>query len=93
MDWGFQAALAYVVTDLIIVGDSRLAIQQSMMVIACKNGSLHLQLAHHKKLVEKFSSVRFLHVMRCYNAAADTLATGALETKLGQVKEDQTRLR
>ena len=70
MDWGFQAALAYVVTDLIIVGDSRLAIQQSMMVIACKNGSLHLQLAHHKKLVEKFSSVRFLHVMRCYNAAA-----------------------
>ena len=41
MNRGTQAALDNNVTDLIIVGDSRLAIQQSMGVIACKKASLH----------------------------------------------------
>ena len=37
---GTQAALDNNVTDLVIVGDSRLAIRQSMGVIACRNESL-----------------------------------------------------
>ena len=48
---GTQAALEHKMTDLNIVGDSRLAIQQSMEVIACKNDSLQVILACHNDLV------------------------------------------
>ena len=37
--------------DLTFVGDFRLAIQQSMEVIACKNDSLQVILACHNDLV------------------------------------------
>ena len=39
-------------------------------------------------MVEQFKSVRYLHVMRCYNAAADKLATEALEAKAGRLVHD-----
>ncbi|GMF47172.1 unnamed protein product [Phytophthora fragariaefolia] len=86
MNNGVMAALERVLTDLIIVGDSRLAIQQSMGgVMACKKEALQLELARHKKLTDQLSSVRYLHVLRHYNAAADSLATEALESKMGRV--------
>ncbi|OWY95812.1 hypothetical protein PHMEG_00034084, partial [Phytophthora megakarya] len=44
MNNGVQAALDIGATDLVIVGDSRLAIQQSLGVIACKKESLMTQL-------------------------------------------------
>ncbi|GMF60314.1 unnamed protein product [Phytophthora fragariaefolia] len=75
-----MAALERGLTDLIIVGDSRLAIQQSMGVMACKKEALQLELARHKKHTDQLSSVRYLHVLRHYNAAADSLATEALAT-------------
>ncbi|OWZ08040.1 LOW QUALITY PROTEIN: hypothetical protein PHMEG_00019478 [Phytophthora megakarya] len=58
--------------ELVIVGDSRLATQQSLGVIACQ-------------LVAKLKSVRYLHVVREYNAAADSLAGEALESKVSKV--------
>ncbi|EGZ09081.1 hypothetical protein PHYSODRAFT_524739, partial [Phytophthora sojae] len=85
MNNGVTSAIERGVTDLIIVGDSRLAIQQSMGVIACKKEALQVELARHKKLVSKLNSVRYLHVVRLYNSAADSLATEALETKAGKV--------
>ncbi|GMF17649.1 unnamed protein product [Phytophthora fragariaefolia] len=85
MNNGVMAALERGLTDRIIVGDSRLAIQQSMGVVACKKGALQLELARHKKLTDQLSSVRFLHVLRHYNAAADSLATEALESKMERV--------
>ena len=63
-----------------------------MGVIACKNDSLQVMLACHKELVAQLNSARYLHVIRCYNAAADTLATEALEGESGQVVEDPGRL-
>ncbi|GMF60278.1 unnamed protein product [Phytophthora fragariaefolia] len=84
MNNGVMAALERGLTDLIIVGDSRLAIQQSMGVMACKKEALQLELARHKKLTDQLSSVRYLHVLRHYNAAADSLATEALESKMGR---------
>ncbi|GMF33637.1 unnamed protein product [Phytophthora fragariaefolia] len=77
-------------TDLIIVGDSRLAIQQSMGVMACKKEALQLELARHKKLTDQLSSVRYLHVLRHYNAAADALATEALEINMGEPRTEMT---
>uniref|UniRef100_M4BQD0 RNase H type-1 domain-containing protein n=1 Tax=Hyaloperonospora arabidopsidis (strain Emoy2) TaxID=559515 RepID=M4BQD0_HYAAE len=48
MDIGIQAALDHNVSDLIIVGNSRLAIQQYTKVIACKKDSLQVKLAYHR---------------------------------------------
>ncbi|GMF45091.1 unnamed protein product [Phytophthora fragariaefolia] len=85
MNNGVMAALDRGLTDLIIVGDSRPAIQQSMGVMACKKEALQLELARHKKRTGQLSSVRYLHILRHYNAAADSLATKALESKMGRV--------
>ena len=79
-------------SDLIIVGDIRLAIQQCMGVIPCKKDLLQVMLARHNELVVQFNSLRHLHVIQCYNAAADTLDTEALKTKSGQVVGDLGRL-
>ncbi|GMG17012.1 unnamed protein product [Phytophthora fragariaefolia] len=85
MNNGVVAALQRGVSDLIIVGDSRLAIQQSMGVIACKKDALQVDLARHKELTKKLNSVRYLHVVRLYNSAAGSMATEALEAKAGRV--------
>jgi ribonuclease HI len=85
MNNGVKAAVDRGVDDLIVIGDSRLAIQQSMGVIACKKDSLQVELARHKDLTSKLNSVRYLHVVRYYNASADSLATEALECKAGRV--------
>ncbi|GMF36262.1 unnamed protein product [Phytophthora fragariaefolia] len=50
---GVMAALERGLTDLIIVGDSRLAIEQSMRVMACKKVALPLELTHHKTLTDQ----------------------------------------
>ena len=49
-------------------------------------------LARHNELFAHFNPVRYLHVIWCYNAAADTLSTGAIETQSGQVMEDPVQL-
>ncbi|KAE9158613.1 hypothetical protein PF004_g31821 [Phytophthora fragariae] len=56
-----------------------------MGVIACKKDTLQVELARHKALTKQLSSTRYLHVLRTYNAAADALATEALEAKAGRV--------
>ena len=52
MNNGTQGALDNKVPGLIIVGNSRLAIQQAMGVIACKKYFLQLMLARHNELVD-----------------------------------------
>ncbi|OWZ01709.1 LOW QUALITY PROTEIN: hypothetical protein PHMEG_00026851 [Phytophthora megakarya] len=89
MNNGVQAALDIGATDLVIVGDSRLAIQQSLGVIACKKESLMTQLNRHRELVARLKS---LHVVREYNASADSLAAEALENKASNVISDEPRL-
>ncbi|GMF14699.1 unnamed protein product [Phytophthora lilii] len=82
MNNGVKAALDHGVTDLTIVSDSRLAIQQSMGVIACRKATLQVQLMRHKELTTKLNSVRYLHAVRPYNASADSLATEALASQV-----------
>ncbi|ETP52432.1 hypothetical protein F442_02558 [Phytophthora nicotianae P10297] len=85
MNNGVKAALAHGAEELGIVGDSRLAIQQSLGVIACRKESLMALLNTHKELTTKLRSVKYLHVVREYNAAADSLATELLESKVSRV--------
>ncbi|KAG3067812.1 hypothetical protein PI124_g21158 [Phytophthora idaei] len=75
-------AIAHGAEDLVIVGDSRLAIQQSLGVIACRKESLLTLPNIHKELTAQLRSVTYLHVVREYNAGADSLATEALESKV-----------
>ncbi|OWZ00670.1 hypothetical protein PHMEG_00028090 [Phytophthora megakarya] len=85
MNHGVIAALGHGAEDLVNVGDSRLAIQQSLGVLACRMDSLMTLLNRHRELVAKLKSVRYLHVVREYNAAADSLAGEALESKVSKV--------
>ncbi|GMF59041.1 unnamed protein product [Phytophthora fragariaefolia] len=85
MNNGVVAAIQRGVSDIIIVGDARLAIQQSMGVIACKKDVLSVELARHKELIKNLNSVCYPHVVRLYNSAADSMTTEALETKAGRV--------
>ncbi|OWY96657.1 LOW QUALITY PROTEIN: hypothetical protein PHMEG_00033024 [Phytophthora megakarya] len=85
MNNGVPAVLDIRATDLVIVGDSRLAIQQSLGVIAT-------QLNRHRELVARLQSVKYLHAVREYNASAESLATEALENKASSVISDELRL-
>ncbi|KAI9983647.1 hypothetical protein PInf_007713 [Phytophthora infestans] len=62
MNNGVLAAIDRGIADLIIVGNSRLAIQQSMGVIACKKEALQVELARHKDLTKRLNSVRYRHM-------------------------------
>ncbi|KAE9034111.1 hypothetical protein PR002_g8314 [Phytophthora rubi] len=85
MNNGVQAALKHGAEDLVIVGDSRLAIQQSLGVIACRKESLMTMLNHRKELTARLRSAIYLHVVREYNSAADSLAGETFETRLSKV--------
>ncbi|POM76977.1 LOW QUALITY PROTEIN: Hypothetical protein PHPALM_5722 [Phytophthora palmivora] len=92
MNNGVQAALEHTTEALVIVGDSRLAIQQSLGVIACRKETLLTQLNRHRELAAKFRSVKYLHVVRELNAAADSLATETLESKVSKAASTKARL-
>ena len=67
-----------------------------MGVITCKYSALQVELTRHIKLVKNSNSVRYLHVIRCYNTAADVLVTEALEAKtnyllLGEERYEELR--
>ncbi|GMF47845.1 unnamed protein product [Phytophthora fragariaefolia] len=95
MNEGLRAAQAYGATDLVVVGDSRLAIQQSPEVIACLKESGFTLLNIHQELVARFQSVRYLHAIREYNASADPLAgetLAAKEAKTTLTEESKSKL-
>ncbi|GMF28515.1 unnamed protein product [Phytophthora fragariaefolia] len=95
MDESLRAAQAHGVTDLVVVGDSRRAIQQSLGVIACLKKALLTQLNIQRELVSRFQSIRCLHVTREYNGSVDSLAGETLpakETKTTLTEESKNKL-
>ncbi|KAI9994177.1 hypothetical protein PInf_016742 [Phytophthora infestans] len=71
MNNGVLAAIDRGITDLIIVGDSRLAIQQSMGVIACKKETLQVELARHKNLTKQLNSRLILSLQEHWKLKLD----------------------
>ncbi|OWY99097.1 reverse transcriptase [Phytophthora megakarya] len=61
------------IPDVVVVGDTRIVIQQVQMLINCNQPNLQRRLAEYGVLREKFKSVRLVHVKREYNQAADYL--------------------
>ncbi|OWZ17155.1 LOW QUALITY PROTEIN: hypothetical protein PHMEG_0008948 [Phytophthora megakarya] len=74
MNHGVIAALEHGAEDLVIVGDSRLAIQQSLGVSACRKYSLMTLLNRHREFVAKLKSGRYQHRL-----------TRSLESKVSKV--------
>ncbi len=66
------------ISDIVVVGDSRIVIQQCQGSIRCNQPNLQLLQMQFEKLKEKFNSVRLVHVKREFNAAADYMSTKAL---------------
>ncbi|KAG2762008.1 hypothetical protein PC116_g21196 [Phytophthora cactorum] len=91
MNNGVKAAIVHGAEDVFFAGDSMVAIQQSLGVFACRKESLLSLLNIYKKLTVKLRLVKYLHVVREYNADADSLATEALESKVSRVVLDESR--
>ncbi|OWZ10144.1 LOW QUALITY PROTEIN: hypothetical protein PHMEG_00017050 [Phytophthora megakarya] len=81
MNNGVTAALDHGAEDLVITRDPAIP-----KVIACKKDSLMTKLNHHRELTARLNSVRYFHVVREYNRAADSLASEALESKTSKVR-------
>ena len=69
----------------VVVGDSRIAIQQLNGIIKCHKPNLQVLLSQAQQLAEKMVDVKFAHVLRLYNQSADHLATDALTQKASRV--------
>ncbi|GMF22446.1 unnamed protein product [Phytophthora fragariaefolia] len=63
----------------------------SMGVIVCRKEMLLHKLTQHKELTAQLKSTRYLHIVRAYNAAADSLATEALESQVTKVVFSESR--
>ncbi|EGZ22937.1 hypothetical protein PHYSODRAFT_252122 [Phytophthora sojae] len=75
---GMTMALQRDIADLVVVGDSRIVIQQVQGLINCNQPPLQRRLAECHVLKEKFRTVGLVHVKREYNQAADYLTSKIL---------------
>ncbi|POM79536.1 Hypothetical protein PHPALM_2770, partial [Phytophthora palmivora] len=75
---GLTLAIEQGIQDIVVVGDSRIAIQQAQGLINSNQPNLQRKLAEYEVLKTKFKSVRLVHVKREYNQAADYLTSKTL---------------
>ncbi|POM66894.1 Hypothetical protein PHPALM_17174 [Phytophthora palmivora] len=75
---GLTLAIERGVQDIVVVGDSRIAIQQAQGLINCNQPNLQRKLAEYEVLKTKFKYVRLVHVKREFNQAADYLTSKTL---------------
>ncbi|KAK1932603.1 Uncharacterized protein P3T76_012187 [Phytophthora citrophthora] len=66
------------VDELVVVGDSRIVIQQVQGLINCNQPHLQKHIAEAETLKDKFRKIRFVHLKRKYNQAADYLTSKTL---------------
>ncbi|OWY92642.1 LOW QUALITY PROTEIN: hypothetical protein PHMEG_00038272 [Phytophthora megakarya] len=89
---GLELAVDRGFRDVVVVGDSRIVIQQAQGLIGCHQPNLQHRLAEYEALKVKFGSVRLVHVKRDYNQAADYLTTKTLALGKAWVVEDADEL-
>ncbi|KAE9287255.1 hypothetical protein PR003_g26096, partial [Phytophthora rubi] len=89
---GAKMALARGISEIVIVGDSRIAIQQAQGLIQCLNPRLQLLLNAFDELRPRFKSVKLVHVKREFNAAADYLTSKTLAARCEVTLEDPVEL-
>ncbi|GMF37124.1 unnamed protein product [Phytophthora fragariaefolia] len=64
--------------DILVVGDSRIVIQQVQGLINCHQPNLQRRLAEYEVLKENFRMLKLVHVKRDFNQAADYLTSKTL---------------
>ncbi|MBF6309389.1 reverse transcriptase-like protein, partial [Nocardia farcinica] len=86
---GATLAMEHGVYDLVVVGDSRIAIQQAQGLINCHQPNL---LSEFDSVRQKFQSVKLIHVKREFNQAADYLTSRTLAAGESLVIDDPLEL-
>ncbi len=69
------------IRDLLVFGDSRIALHQVTGLLQCHKANLEVLLYRVRELEDFFDSVAFYHVVRKYNQAADYVATKTLQAR------------
>ncbi|OWZ03353.1 reverse transcriptase [Phytophthora megakarya] len=75
---GLAMALERGIRDILVVGDSRIVIQQVQGRINCNQPNLQRRLAECETLKERFQTVRLVHMKREFNQAADYMTSKTL---------------
>ncbi|OWY96315.1 hypothetical protein PHMEG_00033443 [Phytophthora megakarya] len=75
---GLAMALEKGIQDIVVVGDSRIVIQQVQGLINCNQPNLQWRLAECETLKKCFRTVRLVHMKREFNQAADYLTSKTL---------------
>ncbi|KAK1928984.1 Ribonuclease HI [Phytophthora citrophthora] len=78
LNYGLRMALEHGIQELVVVGDSRIAIQQAQGLINCNQPNLQRRLAEFESLRTKFQTLKLVHVKREFNQAADYLTSKTL---------------
>ncbi|POM61479.1 reverse transcriptase [Phytophthora palmivora] len=87
LNYGLRMALEHGIRELVVVGDSRIAIQQAQGLIDCNQPNLQRRLAEFESLKTKFQTLKLVHVKREFNQAADYLTSKTLALgKVGRYK-------
>ncbi|OWZ06782.1 reverse transcriptase [Phytophthora megakarya] len=71
-------ALKRGIQDIVVVGDSRIVIQQVQGLINCNQPNLQRRLAECETLKKCFQTIRLVHMKREFNQAADYLTSKTL---------------
>ncbi|KAE8967403.1 hypothetical protein PR001_g28113, partial [Phytophthora rubi] len=90
---GLTLASEREIQDLVVVGDSRIVIQQVQGLINCNQPNLQRRLSEVGILKERFTSMRLVHVKREYNQAADYLTSKTLALGTSWQTEDPEELK
>uniref|UniRef100_H3H3W0 Uncharacterized protein n=1 Tax=Phytophthora ramorum TaxID=164328 RepID=H3H3W0_PHYRM len=89
---GLNMVLERDVQEIVVVGDSRIIIQQAQGLINCHQPNLQRKLAEYEALRPRFKSVRLVHVKREFNQAADYLTSKTLLLDESWKVEDEDEL-
>ncbi|KAJ0391181.1 hypothetical protein P43SY_010465 [Pythium insidiosum] len=76
---GLARARELGIRDVVVVGDSRIAVQQCQGTIGCNEARLQVLLNRFTGLRTSFDSLELAHVKREFNSPADFLASKALQ--------------
>ncbi|ETM97402.1 hypothetical protein PPTG_20315, partial [Phytophthora nicotianae INRA-310] len=79
--------------DLVVVGDSRIVIQQVQGLINCNQPNRQRRLAECEVLRKRFKTVRLVHVKRDFNQAADYLTSKTLALGESWMVQDDEEIR
>ncbi|OWZ05808.1 LOW QUALITY PROTEIN: hypothetical protein PHMEG_00022033 [Phytophthora megakarya] len=76
---GLVMALEREIQNIVVVGDSRIVLQQVQCLINCNQPNLQRRLAECETLKKRFQTIRLVHMMRKFNQAADYLTSKTLD--------------